>query len=287
MSLGLPYMGSKRKIAADLIHYMANANPNAVHFYDLFGGGGAMSFTALQSGFFNSVHYSDLNTAVVALLEKIRTDGVTDEFYQWISREQFFELIKGDDWLAGLAQTCWSFGNNQKSYLYGRKIEQVKRDAHDEVMAAGGNAYRNEVLRERRKAGRFQLQHLQALEYLERLQNLERLERLERLGNFERLQITNLDYRSVPIATPPEQTIIYCDIPYQGTTEYKHGGFDHEAFFDWCRQSPYKIYVSSYNAPMNCVYELAHRATLSATANNRVIERLFCNQKESDNGKLF
>jgi site-specific DNA-adenine methylase len=260
---------------------MANANPNAVHFYDLFGGGGAMSFTALRSGFFESVHYSELNTAIVALLEKIRTDGVTPEFYQWIDRERFFELIKGDDWLAGLAQTCWSFGNNQKSYLYGRKIEQVKRLAHDEVMAAGGNAYRQEVLRERRKAGRFDLEHLAALE------NLDRLERLERLGNFERLQITNLDYRAVPIITPPEQTIIYCDIPYQGTTEYKHGGFDHEAFFDWCMQSPYKIYVSSYNAPMNCVYELAHRSTLSATANNRVTERLFCNQEESSRVVLF
>jgi hypothetical protein len=28
-----------------------------VHFYDLFGGGGAMSFAALRSGFFESVHY--------------------------------------------------------------------------------------------------------------------------------------------------------------------------------------------------------------------------------------
>jgi site-specific DNA-adenine methylase len=57
VSYGLPYMGSKRKIAADLIRYMANANPDAVHFYDLFGGGGAMSFAALRSGFFESVHY--------------------------------------------------------------------------------------------------------------------------------------------------------------------------------------------------------------------------------------
>lgn len=268
-------MGSKRKIASQLITYIANANPHAKHFYDLFGGGGAMSFAAQQSGFFDSVHYNELNTAVVALLKKIRTDGVTDEFYQWVDRERFFELIEGDDWLAGLAQTCWSFGNNQKGYLYGRKIEQVKRAAHDEVMSAGGNAFRLEVLRERKKAGRFDLEHL------ERLQHLERLEHLERL------QITNLDYRTVPITTPPEQTIIYCDIPYQGTAEYKHDGFDHEAFFEWCRQSPYKIYVSSYDAPMECVFEIAHRSKLSATANKRVTERLFCNREEVSNGQLF
>lgn len=163
---GIPCMGSKRKLAPDLILHMANATPNAKHFYDLFGGGGAMSFAALQSGFFESVHYNELNTAVVALLEKIRADGVTDEFYQWIDRERFFELIKGDDWLAGLAQTCWSFGNGQGSYLYGRKVEPVKRVAHDEVMAAGGNAYRLEVLRERKKAGSFRLEHLERLEHL-------------------------------------------------------------------------------------------------------------------------
>lgn len=262
-------MGSKRKLAPDLILHMANANPSANHFYDLFGGGGAMSFAALQSGFFDSVHYNELNTAVVALLEKIRTDGVTDDFYQWIDRERFFELIKRNDWQAGLARTCWSFGNNHlKGYLYGRKIEQVKRDAHDEVMAAGGNAYRLEVLSERKKAGRFQLEHL------------------ERLQHLESLQITNLDYRSVPIVTQPEGTIIYCDIPYQGTAEYRHGGFDHDAFFEWCLNSPYKIYVSSYDAPLQCVRELSHRSTLSATANNRVTERLFCNQAEHRGGLI-
>lgn len=275
MRHGLPYMGSKRKIAPDLIRYIANSSQEAVHFYDLFGGGGAMSFAALQTGLFESVHYNELNTAVVALLEKIRTDGVTDEFYQWIDRERFFELIKGDDWLAGLAQTCWSFGNNQKSYLYGRKVEPIKRVAHDEVMAAGGNAYRNEVLRERKKLGHFRLEHL------------ERLQHLESLRHFESLQITNLDYRAAPIVTPPESTIIYCDIPYQGTGEYRHGGFDHEAFFEWCLNSPYKIYVSSYDAPMNCVYELAHRSKLSATANNRVTERLFCNREDGDNGAFL
>jgi site-specific DNA-adenine methylase len=48
MSLGIPYMGSKRKIAKPLIDYMLNSNPNAKYFYDLFGGGGDMSFEALQ-----------------------------------------------------------------------------------------------------------------------------------------------------------------------------------------------------------------------------------------------
>ena len=84
-------MGSKRKIAPALIRYMANSNPSARVFVDLFGGGGAMSFAALESGFFDEVHYNEINTAVVSLLRKIQADGVTDDFYQWISRERFFE----------------------------------------------------------------------------------------------------------------------------------------------------------------------------------------------------
>lgn len=40
--IGIPYMGSKRKLAPDLLRYMANANPDAKHFYDLFGGGAAV-----------------------------------------------------------------------------------------------------------------------------------------------------------------------------------------------------------------------------------------------------
>ncbi len=45
--------------------------------------------------------------------------------------------------------------------------------------------------------------------------------------------------------------LIYCDPPYQGTTSYKTGAFDHEKFFDWCRQQAKKniVFVSEYNAP--------------------------------------
>ena len=285
MSLGIPYMGSKRKIAPDLIQYMANANPSAVHFYDLFGGGGAMSFAALQSGFFESVHYNELNGAIVALLEKIRADGVTPEFYQWIDRERFFELIEGDDWLAGLAQSCWSFGNGQRSYLYGKKVEETKLMAHNEVMAAGGNHKRADVLARLRRDGRLDLQQL---EHLERLEHLQRLGRLERLGRLQNIKITNQSYQNVDTKTSPEQTIIYCDIPYEGTQEYKKGGFNHDAFYDWCKQSPYKVYVSSYDAPMDCVYQLSHRSFFAANDNSkRVIEKLFCNREETLGCGLF
>lgn len=48
-----------------------------------------------------------------------------------------------------------------------------------------------------------------------------------------------------------ENCLIYCDPPYQNTSGYKTGDFDHDKFFDWCRNQAKKnlVFVSEYNAP--------------------------------------
>lgn len=45
--------------------------------------------------------------------------------------------------------------------------------------------------------------------------------------------------------------LIYCDPPYQGTTGYKTGSFDHDKFFAWCKEQAKKniVFVSEYSAP--------------------------------------
>lgn len=134
MSFGIPYMGSKRGIAKELVDFMLQANPNAKYFYDLCGGGGAMSFEALKRNRFEKVFYNELNTGVTELIRKIQADGVTDEFYRWISREEFQERKNENSWHGGLIKTCWSFGNNQRGYLFGEKIENTKRLLHEIVV---------------------------------------------------------------------------------------------------------------------------------------------------------
>lgn len=69
-------MGSKRKIAKSLIDFMLKENPNAVYLWDIFGGGGAMSFEAMQRPQIKQVFYNDFNTGIVKLLKKIRDDGL-------------------------------------------------------------------------------------------------------------------------------------------------------------------------------------------------------------------
>ena len=51
--LGIPYMGSKRKLAPEILKCITQRHPNLTDFYDLFGGGGSISFTAIRDYRFN------------------------------------------------------------------------------------------------------------------------------------------------------------------------------------------------------------------------------------------
>jgi len=304
--IGIPYMGSKRKLSKKIIDLIIENNPHAAHFYDLFGGGGAMSFQALKRRRFKSVHYNELNTGVVELLKKIRTDGVTDEFYEWIDREKFHELKNEPTWKGGLVATCWSFGNNSKNYLFSKENEAIKKPLHNIIvnrcedsinefyelsgLLVEPHLLRKDKIQDRRldvmnfiKKNSSDRIGLQQLQQLERLQQLEQLERLQQL---QQLEITNLSYEDVEIKTPIESTIIYLDPPYFNTAKYQEI-ICHDTLYDWITNSPYKIYISSYDMPFEVVAELEHRSTLSATANNKVVEKLFCNQKEKHLGRLF
>ena len=320
MSLGIPYMGSKRKIAKPLIDYMLNSNPNAKYFYDLFGGGGAMSFEALQRKRFKKVFYNEFNEAIVNLLIKIKTDGVTSEFYEWINRETFHKYKDENCWKSGLIKTCWSFGNNQNGYLFGVNIEENKRLLH-EIIVNRCNISRLEfekltglfiddyyLSKDSIQDRRIDIQRLftaqnnsfkeKISDYTntrggnvrsisQQLQQLEQLERLHQLKQLQNLQISNLSYEQVKIETPINETIIYCDPPYKGTGKYQKD-IDHDKFLEWVKNSPYKIYVSSYEFDLPCVFELSHKSSLSATNNSKkVVEKLFCNQEELTKGTLF
>jgi hypothetical protein len=132
--LGLPYMGSKRKIAPEIVDFMLKENPNATTFVDLFGGGAAISLNLIQRPQIKQVFYNEFNTGVVRLLEDIRDNGITDKYFQWISRETFMENKNKDTWLGGLCKVVWSFGNNQKDYLFAKDIEEDKRLLHHIVV---------------------------------------------------------------------------------------------------------------------------------------------------------
>lgn len=121
---GLPYMGSKNKIA----DWVVDCLPPAEHFYDLFCGGCAVTHAAMLRHKYKHYHVNDITDMGMVFRKVIDGDYKPD--YHWVSREEF-EANKRNDLLMAI---CWSFGNNGMDYLYSRELEPIKKAAHMAVV---------------------------------------------------------------------------------------------------------------------------------------------------------
>ena len=293
-------MGSKNRVALDLFREMLKIKPKAKYFIDLFGGGGAMSFTALQLGL--NVTYNELQSDLVNfiryILDRVKTGQrgnyglFPDEFYKFITREDFKRLRTESTQLAQFARICYSFGNNQKNYLFCEDIEKTKHLAHNIVVfqcqeslkefnaLTESNVKINDLHGWNNRRLDFQAQirvarNLAELERLEQLQRLEQLEQLERLHN---IKLLNLDYKDVLINTPPEETIVYLDPPYRGTAGYIEGAI-HSEIDTYFKSLPYTAFMSEYNAPFRSIFEIKKTKLLnnSAAKKTKALEKLYIN----------
>lgn len=367
MKYGLPYKGSKNKLAERIVSLL----PKRTHLVDLFCGGCAVSHAALLMGKYEHIHINDINWMCPTLFIDALNGKYNDE-NRWISREDFFRLKDTDPYVA----VVWSFGNNLRNYLYSKEIEPLKKAIHHAMFFSDyslGKELGHDLsfidpiidIQKRylavkhyfNRLGHFQQQsfeggqnqRMQSMEAMERLNtNLQnwggrndlcRLETMERLTNVRRncntwnvstecrnskkksqrrtmqlrttqhsciacntesgstvcqdirggqvLPITSsvLDYESVTI---PEDSVIYCDIPYEDTNVYnKSEGFDYERFYKWCGRQKQPVFISSYQMPtdrFDCIKEFSHRSTLCATANNLVTERIFVPHHQKERG---
>lgn len=79
----------------------------------------------------------------------------------------------------------------------------------------------------------------------------------------------------------PEGSLIYYDPPYKGTTAYSTSkNFDHDAFYDWCRQMKrdgHLVFISEYNMPgdFQCVWQKTVTNSMNTTQTYRPTERLW------------
>lgn len=121
MTYGLPYKGSKTKLAERIIDLM----PRAEHLYDLFAGGCAIAHCALVKGKYGHVHINNKNPMMPQAFVKALQGGFDDED-RWISREDFFRLKDTDPYAA----LCFSFGSDARTYIYGKDKEEYKKALH-------------------------------------------------------------------------------------------------------------------------------------------------------------
>ena len=80
--------------------------------------------------------------------------------------------------------------------------------------------------------------------------------------------------------TNVSNTLIYCDIPYKGTTQYgTNKNFNHDDFWEWVRIMSIDniILVSEYNAPndFKYIYEKELNTTLDKNSRKKDTEKLF------------
>ena len=91
------------------------------------------------------------------------------------------------------------------------------------------------------------------------------------------IRFVNESYDKLQI---PDNSLIYCDPPYEGTTSYKDG-FNHADFWQWCRDKSNEghiVFVSEYNAPndFKCIWSKEIVSSLTQdTGSKKAIEKLF------------
>lgn len=121
MKYGLPYKGSKNKLAERIVRLL----PRRTNLVDLFCGGCAVSHAALLMGKFEHIYINDINWMCPTLfMDALQGKYANDT--RWISREYFFRLRDTDPYVA----MVWSFGNNMRDYLYSKEIEPLKKAIH-------------------------------------------------------------------------------------------------------------------------------------------------------------
>lgn len=113
--------GSKSKLAERIVSLF----PRATHLYDLFCGGSAISHCALLKNKYQHIHINDINPMMPQAFIKALQGGFDDED-RWISREDFFRLKDTDPYVA----IYFSFGNDLKTYCYGKEVEPLKKALH-------------------------------------------------------------------------------------------------------------------------------------------------------------
>lgn len=248
--LGLPYVGSKRKISKKIVELIKQNYGADKRVYDLFGGGGAVTLECMINGI--DVVYNDINDLPMRAIKKIASEDFEFLKTLLIPYDEFMELrnkenIDETDYLKLVVN---SFGYNLRTYVSGLEKSGVKfkiaKDYIERFNTAKGyrvwNKSRNGYMR---------------ISQLEHLANLERLQEALNVEDLNNLKVYAEDYAYF---SDVENSIIYLDPPYKHTVSRAYGKIDYERFTEWAKMMSEKniVIISEYTQPSDdfeCIFE--------------------------------
>jgi site-specific DNA-adenine methylase len=113
-------------------------------------------------------------------------------------------------------------------------------------------------------------------------QAINSLRKQSQVKGFKDIKFLHKNFLDLPI-NKIKNYVIYCDIPYKGTTKYETGVFPYDDFYEWCRKaSKYNtVLISEYYMPndFKCIWSKELKTTLGSGVNKNSdkqrVERLF------------
>lgn len=258
---GIGYQGSKNKVA----EWVVSNLPPATRLYDLFAGGCAITHCAMMQGKYKEIVCNDVTDSAIFFFDALN-GKYNDRVNQWVSRADFERLKSVDPCI----RICWSFGHDQKSYLFAKEKEPYMKALWDMAHATSPAQILSlymKVLKEKAKVNSYRLECLERLRALSNLQDNDSSTRMYALCG---------DYKDVEILP---DSIIYCDIPYKGKKKYDKKNFDYEDFYAWCERQTELVIISEYEMPTDrfvCISSKETLTTMCATNNSKkAVEKLF------------
>ena len=270
--VGLPYIGSKKKISKKIVELIKQNFGMDKTIYDVFGGGGAITAECLIQGL--NVVYNDINKDITDMFVRVLSKNRDWLKSLIISREEFHQIKSKQNKTIDekLKLLINSFGNNGKDYLYSVQNSKIKYELAREIIA------KHDCFSNYKQTDTFKIALKLRSQQLERLEQLQRLQQLERLQQLQQLKIYNLDYKDF---SNVKNAIFYLDPPYENTdVKYYEYKINYKEFYNWCVELAKNniVLISSYeicDERFEVVYEFTKaRSTLQSGSRGKH-EKLF------------
>lgn len=236
----MKYIGSKAKIAYDILPIMLKGMRQGDTFVDAFCGG--CNLMDKVPAFFHRIA-NDKSRYLIAMWKQLLSSDIDFPFH--ISKELFAEC---------------------RDCAYGRS------DKYNDAFVGwvGFMGGRN---------GRFYDGGYASHDYNGRDYIAEQIRNtLRQLPKLKGVEFYSGDYFDIPI---PDNSTIYCDIPYKGVKQYMTSrDFDYEKFYSWChsmKEKGHRIFISEYQMPddFKCVWQKEISCSVHQTNTYTRVEKLF------------